>query len=111
MSDHPYGFPIFNRVQTQADLMDRMMARTGADPLVAIRRDGGTSWYEARSRCIDCVADQMCRHWLDVGPCNGRQEVPAFCANRDFIKACRQGALDEAETSVASPATDARDRG
>lgn len=89
MSDQSYGFPIFNRVAAQAELMDRMMARTDANPLIAIRRDGGTSWYEARSRCIDCAADRLCRQWLDSGPSDERQEVPAFCANRAFIKACR----------------------
>lgn len=89
MSDHSYGFPIFNRVHAQAELMDRMMARTGADPLVAIRRDGGASWYEARSRCIDCVADRLCRQWLDTSSCDGPQDVPAFCDNRAFINACR----------------------
>lgn len=89
MSDQFYGFPLFNRVHTQADMMDRMMARTDADPLIAIRRDGGTSWYEARSRCIDCVADRLCRQWLDTGSCDERQDVPEFCANRAFIKSCR----------------------
>jgi hypothetical protein len=89
MSDNSYGFPIFNRIHTQADLMDRMMARTGANPLIAIRRDGGASWYEARSRCIDCAADRLCRQWLDAGSCDERQEVPEFCANRTFINACR----------------------
>jgi hypothetical protein len=90
MNDHSDGFPIFNRVLAQADLMERMMARTGADPLVAIRRDGGTSWHEARSRCIDCVADDLCRHWLDTPPCNEPEDVPAFCANSAFIKTCRE---------------------
>lgn len=89
MRDHSYDFPIFKRIHTQAALMDRMMARTGADPLVAIRRDGGTSWYQARSRCIDCVADNLCRQWLDASSCDEQQDVPAFCANRAFIKACR----------------------
>ena len=41
MSDKTDGFPLFNRILAQADLMDRMMERMDADPLVAIRRDGG----------------------------------------------------------------------
>ena len=89
MSDQSSAFPIFNRVHTSADLMDRMMARTDANPLIAIRRDGGTSWFEARSRCIDCVADRLCREWLDAGSCDQRQDAPAFCVNRAFIGACR----------------------
>ncbi len=92
MSDHSCDFPIFNRIHAQADLMDRMLTRTGTDPLVAIRRDGGASWYEARSRCIDCVADKLCRHWLETEPCTGPQDVPAFCANRAFIKSCKEPA-------------------
>lgn len=91
MRDDPYGFPIFNRIHARADLMDRMMAQTDADPLVAIRRDGGTAWLEARSRCINCTADELCRSWLDAGPRDGPQDAPAFCANRDFINACREG--------------------
>lgn len=89
MSKQSDGFPIFNRVVSQADLMDRMMARTGADPLIAIRRDGGAAWHEARSRCVDCVADEQCRRWLDSILCDELQDVPAFCANSAFIKTCR----------------------
>jgi hypothetical protein len=89
MSKHSDGFPIFNRVIAQTDLMDRMIARTGADPLVAIRRDGVAAWHQARSRCVDCVADEQCRRWLDSTPCDEPQDVPAFCANRAFIEACR----------------------
>jgi hypothetical protein len=58
MKDPTYSFPIFNRVVARADLMERMMARTEADPLVAIRSDGGTSWLQARSRCVECVAER-----------------------------------------------------
>ena len=89
MSDQSSDFPIFNRVHTAADLMDRMIARTGADPLIAIRRDGGTSWFEARSRCIDCVSERLCREWLDTDSCEERPDVPEFCVNRAFINACR----------------------
>lgn len=89
MSERSHGFPLVNHVFAQAELMDRMMARTGADPLVAIRCDGGRSWYNARSRCIDCVAHRLCRHWLDTNSGNAPLEVPEFCANRAFIKACR----------------------
>ncbi len=92
MSDRPYGFPIVNRVVAQADLMDRLMAQCGADPLVTIRRDGGTSWLAARSRCIECVADSMCRQWLDAESCHPPRCVEAFCPNRSFIEACRRPA-------------------
>jgi len=88
MSDYSYGFPIFNRILAQAELMDRMMARTGADPLVAIRRDDGASWLEARSRCADCIADKLCRRWLDTNPCHEPLDVPTFCVNRAFIQSC-----------------------
>jgi hypothetical protein len=105
MSDDPYGFPIFNRIHAQADLMDRMMERTGANPLLAIRRDGSASWCEARSRCVDCAADRQCRDWLDAGPSNGPQGAPAFCANSDFINACREDAPESSAAPLASPAT------
>jgi hypothetical protein len=90
MSDHPYSFPIFNHVVEQAELTDRMMARTGVDPLVAIRRDGGASWLQARSRCIECAAVSSCRKWLDSEPCAPPQSAPAFCANRSFIESCQR---------------------
>ncbi len=91
MREHLYRFPIANRVFDQADLLDRMMSRTGVDPVVAIRSDGGASWREARSRCIDCAADRLCRDWLDAAPCNGPLHVPTFCPNGEFFKACLQG--------------------
>ena len=81
MSDLCYSFPVFNRVLTQAGLMDRMMQKTGVDPLEVIRKDQGASWYEARTRCIDCVSVQHCRAWLEAEHGDGRPIAPQFCPN------------------------------
>ncbi|MGE0768518.1 MAG: DUF6455 family protein [Hyphomicrobiaceae bacterium] len=89
MNDRPDSFPIFNRVLDHADLMDRMMIRCGANPLISIRRDGGTAWLEARSRCIECVADKLCRQWLDADPRSSPESADFICANRSFIDSCR----------------------
>jgi hypothetical protein len=105
MSEKTDGFPLFNRILAQADLMDRMMERMDADPLVAIRRDGGATFYDARSRCIDCAADRQCRNWLDAAPSTEPQVVPTFCVNSDFIKSCREEASDNPLVPLAPPGT------
>lgn len=82
MSDFCYSFPVFNRVFTQADLMDRVLQKAGIDPLEVIRKDQGASWYEARTRCIDCESGRHCRAWLEAEPGDGRPTAPEFCPNR-----------------------------
>ena len=86
MSDYCYSFPLLNRVFTQAELMDRMLARMGLDPVDVIRHDHGASWYEARTRCIDCTVERECKSWLATVPTDGSQaEHPGFCPNAAFF--------------------------
>ncbi len=88
MSDYCYSFPLLNRVIAQAECMDRMMAAIGVDPLVAIRCDQGASWYEARTRCIDCAADRRCKAWLEAAERVQPAQPPPFCPNTSFFLAC-----------------------
>ena len=88
MSDFCYSFPVFRRVYAQAELMDRMISQSGVNPLDVVRCDGGMSWFEARTRCIDCNSDNQCRAWLESAPRGG--PVPQFCPNADFLNQCRQ---------------------
>jgi len=92
VSDFCYGFPILNHVLAQAAHMDNVMATIGADPLLAIRRDHGASWFEARTRCIDCVMTRQCREWLMTAEGSTREEAPVFCSNHDFFLDCRSKA-------------------
>ena len=85
MSDYCYSFPVFRRVLDRADLMDRVMARVGTDRLHAMRADEGVAWYEARSRCIACTADNRCRTWLDAQPDSSGNSPPPFCPNAAFL--------------------------
>jgi len=88
MSDFCYSWPIFSRVLRQAELMDRMMDRVGASPSVAVRLESGMAWYEARTRCIDCVHDQRCRDWLQSASPSSAE--PDFCPNAQFFRECRK---------------------
>ena len=86
MSDFCYGWPVYNRVFRQAELMDRMMERMGVDPSVAVRRENGMAWYEARTRCIDCVHERRCRSWFEPSSSSGAE--PDFCPNARFFQEC-----------------------
>ena len=91
MSDFCYSWPIFNRVFRQAEQMDRMMERVGARPEVAVRIDQGMAWYDARTKCIDCLAEQECRRWLQSTCATATS--PDFCPNACFFRQCaRKGA-------------------
>jgi hypothetical protein len=91
MSDYCYSFPVFNRVLSQADLMDRMLERIGISPVRVIRHDNGASWYEARTRCIDCEVEDRCRAWLAAVPTDGEAEKPSFCPNSAFFCSLGEG--------------------
>lgn len=92
VSDFCYSLPVLERIVAQAEMMDTMMAKVGVDPLIAIRRDAGAAWFEARTRCIDCLAAGECRQWHAAAAFLQRHGAPQFCPNRDFFEAClRQG--------------------
>jgi hypothetical protein len=86
MGDLCYSWPQLNRVLQQADTMDRMIEHTRASRGVALRRENGNAWYEARSRCIECPHDRRCRSWMAAQP-DG--DVPSFCPNAEFLRACK----------------------
>lgn len=86
MSDFCYSWPVFNRVFRQAEVMDRMMERVGVRPAVAVRIDQGMAWYDARTKCIDCLAEQQCRWWLESADASAAP--PDFCPNAQFFREC-----------------------
>lgn len=86
MGDFCYGWQIFSRVFRQAELMDRMMKRIGVRRAVAVRVDQGMAWYDARTKCIDCLADRQCRGWLEN---TDETAIPHdFCPNAQFFQRC-----------------------
>ena len=87
MSDYCYRFPVLQRVLQQADLMDQMMQHARVDPVDVIRRDKGASWYEARTRCIECPAVSECRTWLAGADRAAPASVPIFCPNHRLFNA------------------------
>jgi len=102
VSDFCYSWPIFNRVFRQAERMDRMMERLDVKPAVAVRIDRGMAWYEARTRCIDCLEDHRCARWLEYTA--GSVSPPDFCPNAQFFRRCTKGSMRErtdAEREVA----------
>lgn len=80
MSDPSYGFPIFERVAARAERMDEMLRHARLPPVELIRRDAGRSWYEARTRCLECSLDRACRAWL-AEHATDDTSVPCFCPN------------------------------
>ena len=88
MSDLCYGWPVYNRIFRQAELMDRMMEHVGANQSVAVRLENGMAWYEARTRCIDGAHERQCRNWLELGS-NASRAKPDFCPNARFFQSCQ----------------------
>jgi hypothetical protein len=89
-----YSRPMLKRVLHQADLMDRVREAIGVSPTRAARIDRGMAWYEARSRCIDCLDDRKCRAWV-VGLDGKAARLPAFCRNAEFFRLAKQSAHDQ----------------
>ena len=66
--------------------MDRMMERVGVRPAVAVRTDQGMAWYDARTKCIDCLQEHPCRRWLENT--DATATPPDFCPNAHFFREC-----------------------
>ena len=88
MTDFCYSRPMLSRVLQQAELMDRMMARLGVDPVAGARLENGMAWYEARTRCIACHSEPQCQDWLKRAPAEHLAGAPDFCHNAAFFRRC-----------------------
>lgn len=93
MRAHHARWPMFRRVALTADLLERMIARTGADGLLAARMGAGVAVLEARAVCIRCPNSGSCRDWLHTAADHPEASViaepPAFCLNAPLLRACR----------------------
>jgi hypothetical protein len=87
MIDDRFEWPMFRHVCVQAEAFDRMMERTGVDPVAAALIDGGAAFLAARAHCISCPAAAACRRWLAEATAVPAAP-PAFCANAAFIRSC-----------------------
>ena len=81
--------PMLHRVLRRAEFMDRMTARVGVAAAAAARVDNGMAWYEARTRCIACGNEHLCREWLGKGT-QSACEPPSFCCNAEFLRRLRR---------------------
>lgn len=74
-------WPLTDRVGRQAELMNSVLRQLEVDVAVAVRKDGGRAFADARVNCLRCR--RACRNWLD-----GR-EGPAgsdgLCPNAGFF--------------------------
>jgi hypothetical protein len=80
-------WPMLKEVLRHQELMDDMMERCGVDVPDLIRKDGGQSFAEARTRCRLCLCEKGCREWLLLAgndPCS----PPDFCPNAPLFRAC-----------------------
>ncbi len=105
MTDFCVGAPMLQRVLLQADLMNNMMDCVGVAPARAARLDNGMALYEARSRCIACAHDRLCRQWIEAQHGATASAPPGYCANREFFGRARQPASTQrTEDCDGSPA-------
>jgi hypothetical protein len=104
VSDFCYGRPMLNRIFRQAELMDRVMERVGADIPTASRLDRGMAWYEARSRCIACCHERECRVWL--ASTNPSTALPQGCPNGEFFRRCSAKRQSNGHSLSISPSID-----
>ena len=87
---HAPLWPMFRRVERQAQLFGEMMDRLDVDPGAAAREDRGMAYAGASRRCLWCARSAECREWLDHG---GKSAAPLFCPNADYLNRAR-GAHD-----------------
>lgn len=77
-------WPQTDKVWQQFVQFDRMMERTGVNPVTAVRENQGESMARARDICLQCLAHRECRNWL-LGT-EGMRQPPEFCPNADFFR-------------------------
>ncbi len=76
-------WPQTNRVWQRFIQFDRMMERTGADPVTAVSERGGVSMAQARNACLRCLSHRECQSWLDRS--EGPHNPPVFCPNATIL--------------------------
>lgn len=70
--------PLSKQVERQESSLQVMMERLGVDLSRLVRMGGGTTFAEARRRCLECRRTRNCAQWLaDSGAAVGAE--PAFC--------------------------------
>ena len=84
MSDFCYSKTTIDHINTQAELMDRMIHALDVDP-VALRRDPGAGWFAARLQCIDCPNVPACRQWLASVEKDNAYQPAEFCPNQPLF--------------------------
>jgi hypothetical protein len=90
----PARWPLAAQVLHRAELLDRAIQATGADPAAVVRKDGGSAFAQARVTCLHCRYGRACQSWLDAA-----DHVPAdFCPNAGFL---HQLALSGVGTRIA----------
>lgn len=89
MRSHPKNWSQSEIVWRQFALMDLVMERVGADPLVAARKRGGSALADARKTCLACPVHRQCRDWLERGGDLARHAE--LCPNAGFFRECGQG--------------------
>ena len=90
-------WPLQRHVWDQEALMDRVMARLGIEPLVAVRSNQGRDIIAARDRCVACQSNRNCARWLDAAVV--LSAAPVFCPNAQIFAAWR----DKIRADAAAP--------
>jgi hypothetical protein len=80
-------WPMFRRVERQAQRMHKMMRRLNVDSGMHARLRRGDAYTEARSTCLFCGTSEKCLRWLGDPAQRGR---PEFCPNLKLFEACKR---------------------
>jgi hypothetical protein len=81
------SWPMFRRVERQAQTMSRMMERLDVDMAAAVRHQHGASFAQARTNCVLCQSTHECDRWLAGAP--DASDPSHFCPNIRFFSMCR----------------------
>lgn len=88
LEDRIMPWPMFRRVERQAQHMSEMMERLEVDAGTAARCQQGSAFAQARANCLRCGSTRECCRWLD-----GASDAPhpaTFCPNVPFFVSCRR---------------------
>ena len=84
LEDESMPWPMFRRVERQAQHMSEMMERLEVDGAAAARHQLGASFAQARTTCLLCRSTADCSRWLRGAP--DAEHPSRFCPNIAYFE-------------------------
>jgi Family of unknown function (DUF6455) len=88
--DSTMDWPMYRRVERQADRLIAMIDHLDVDRGKLARRDMGAAYAEARGKCLNCCFTRECLSWLEGW--RPGSNAPRFCPNISLLEDCRRPA-------------------